>query len=297
MASFTVGKVGPTEGPLVVVATCTTLNPRSCKVHRGRRCCNLASAGHPCLDRMAATALQSAASAMLRMIEILGKRRRPIRIPARTPRLVARAARPDVFSTALGLRPVALVAGVVCSKARRDGQRNTSPRRLVAGRASCLPNMPAVIEPCGEAFQARKPLHCPRLGVRMTYRADRVAAICELLGMTARARKMSREFRSGRLVVTLVAKCAGHSRMSRVAVLKSRKVLRLNAFRLPNQDLFRLSVVGRARNKRRRKQNGPDEQSDQLVKSDSFGSLSFHHLAAAIALRCDSGIAFFPNTT
>lgn len=204
MTSFTIRKVRSSKSSFIVVAGRATLNPALRKVHRRNRGRDLTPARHTGPHHVATAAIQRSDASMLGMIKVLGECRCPVGISARTSRLVARIARSDFLAADLRPWAVTLVARIVRPKTRRDGQGDTSPRRLMTGCTTGLPKMPCVIETHIKAAQTGKSSHRSRLSVGVTHGADLAAAVGELLDVASRARQMPRKFRGGRIVVTFV---------------------------------------------------------------------------------------------
>ena len=84
---------------------------------------------------------------------------------------------------------MAAKTGVVSTRACGDRKRNTATSRTMTTTATD-PLVLRVIERDSKTSQRRKRLHCPRLNIRMTDRADRTGATRKLTLMTTRARRV-----------------------------------------------------------------------------------------------------------
>lgn len=133
------------------------------------------------------------------------------------------------------IRAVAGEARVVRRRAGRDRETRSALVRLVTGRARDT-GVTRMNELAAEGLQVREAFHRARLGVRMTDRADRTAAIAKLQLMAADTRRVTvptREADTRRICIAPMAQQARHSRvigvrvgeMGVVLVLGSRDIL------------------------------------------------------------------------
>lgn len=122
----------------------------------------------------------------------------------------------------------------------RNVAGDSSARRCVAGR-TVNPRVPRMIEFGTEASQSGEALHCTRLCVRVTYRADRAPLIGELERVTPGARQVIRfagKADARRIVIASMAYKAWESRMILIAVCEPGIINGLSWFsRLCRHDL------------------------------------------------------------
>src|SRR5215213_5040992 len=96
---------------------------------------------------------------MLRVAEILRKRRSRLRRPPQASQLMTCRARANILVAGHGSRPVTLKTCRMSAGARRYRKSDASTRGFMTGRAIRLTNVPAVVEYGVEASQRWKALH------------------------------------------------------------------------------------------------------------------------------------------
>lgn len=115
--------------------------------------------------------------------------RRLLRSANQTPELVTGAARRDIPSIRLSIWRVAAKTGDVCVRSGGDREPDAATISAVTRRTRSFP-MFRVIEPRIETAQCWKRFNLSTLNVRVTDRADHARRICELLRVTACARRV-----------------------------------------------------------------------------------------------------------
>jgi len=104
---------------------------------------------------------------------------------------MANIARANIPASDLGLRLVTLKTRHVSIDASRDRESYAAPRRLMARRAICLPDVHRMRKLYIETSQRRKTLNA---GFGVTDTADRILVIGELLNMASGTRQVTGKF-------------------------------------------------------------------------------------------------------
>ena len=178
----------------VVTTAATKTTSRSMMVERNRRTHIFFTRN----DAVTITTLHRCRAAMQRVTKPSSKSDRVLRSSYERPELVTHSTGCNVAAVCFRLRRMTAKTGVVSTRTRRDRKRNTATSRTMTTTATDS-RVLRVIERDAKTAQGWKRLHCSRLNICMTDRADRTGATRELTLMTTRARRVLVLSRQSRL--------------------------------------------------------------------------------------------------